>query len=436
MTDLAIKVENLSKIYKLYSRQRHRVFEIIHPLRRKYHEDFYALNDLSFEIERGDTIGILGKNGSGKSTLLKLLTGVTTPTTGKVFVNGRVAALLELGSGFCPEFSGRDNVFFQGALLGFSRDEMCDLFPKIIEFADIGDFIEQPVKLYSSGMFLRLAFSIAVNVSPDILIVDEALAVGDGFFQNKCILRIRRMVESQGLTLLCVAHSLPQLKSICQKGMILEAGRLRLFDKMSVAADRYFKEEIIDRNDHRKPTEKPSLQLDKTSERLPQASADFEKLASYDRVQSDCARVVSLSLENEKGHTAQIVGFGEALILKILIEAMTDIDLLSCSFKIRNENGIELLATSLHVESRSLENLVSGQKLLLEARFTPKIQAGKYSITVALTRPADGMANPLTCYDFIPIAAQFEVKDKKPVPLNGAVYLESKIDLHLLSTPS
>ena len=223
--DIAIKVENLTKVYRLYNSPADRLKEALHPLRRLYHHDFYALNDVSFDIRQGEAVGIIGKNGSGKSTLLKILTGVLTPTSGKVQVNGKVSALLELGAGFNPELTGIENIYFNGMLLGYTREEMDERIEDILSFADIGEFVYQPVKTYSSGMFVRLAFAVSINVSPDILVVDEALAVGDELFQAKCYAKLRKTIES-GTTLLLVTHSHQTVSQICNKAVLLDKGKL------------------------------------------------------------------------------------------------------------------------------------------------------------------------------------------------------------------
>lgn len=211
MSDIAIRVNNVSKVYPLYRSNRDRLLEAIHPLRKKYHTDFYALKDVSFEVKKGEAVGIIGQNGSGKSTLLKIITGVLTPTSGSVEVNGRISSLLELGTGFNPEMTGIENVFFYGSINGISREEMERRLDDILSFADIGDFVYQPVKTYSSGMFVRLAFACAINVEPDILIVDEALAVGDAKFQRKCYHQFSLMKERQ-VTILFVSHDLETMK--------------------------------------------------------------------------------------------------------------------------------------------------------------------------------------------------------------------------------
>lgn len=188
----AIEIENVTKIYKLYDKPIDRLKEAMSVSHREYHKDFYALSQISFTVEKGQTVGIIGTNGSGKSTILKIITGVLTPTTGNVSVNGKISALLELGAGFNMDYTGIENIYMNGTMMGFSRKEMDAKLDDILEFADIGDFVYQPVKTYSSGMFVRLAFALAINVEPEILIVDEALSVGDVFFQSKCY---RRMDE-------------------------------------------------------------------------------------------------------------------------------------------------------------------------------------------------------------------------------------------------
>lgn len=219
----AIEISNLSKVYQLYDKPTDRLKQLMFKDKKKYYKEFSALMDIDFKIKRGETVGIVGKNGSGKSTLLQIIAGTLTPTSGEIQVNGRVAALLELGSGFNPDFTGRENVYLNGAILGISNEEMTRRFDSIIKFADIGDFIDQPVKTYSSGMYVRLAFSIAINVEADILIVDEALAVGDTRFQMKCIEKMKE-IQKSGTTILFVSHAGEQVKRFCEKGIWLEHG--------------------------------------------------------------------------------------------------------------------------------------------------------------------------------------------------------------------
>lgn len=222
---ISIEVKNISKVYKLYERPQDRFKEALHPLKKQYHREFFALDDISFDVHKGETIGIIGKNGSGKSTLLKILTGLVTPTTGTVQVNGKVSALLELGAGFNPEYTGIQNIFLNGMVMGFTHNEMKAKLDDILSFADIGEFVYQPVKMYSSGMFVRLAFAVAINVEPEILIVDEALAVGDIFFQSKCMNKMSNIINN-GTSVILVSHDMLSIKRIAQKAIWLENGNI------------------------------------------------------------------------------------------------------------------------------------------------------------------------------------------------------------------
>ena len=225
MHNTAIKVSHLTKVYKLYDKPIDRLKESLHPFKKSYHKDFYALNDVSFEIKKGETVGIIGKNGAGKSTLLKIITGVLTPSSGHVHVNGRIASLLELGAGFNPEYTGLENIYLQGTLMGYSHSEMEAKVDEILIFADIGDFVYQPVKMYSSGMFARLAFAIAINVNPDILIVDEALSVGDAAFQLKCFAKMQKL-RTDGTTILFVSHDTYSVRTLCTNALWINKGCL------------------------------------------------------------------------------------------------------------------------------------------------------------------------------------------------------------------
>lgn len=234
----SIKVENVTKIYHLYESPVDRLKETLRLTRKMKHKDFYALNQVSFEIFPGETVGIIGKNGAGKSTLLKIITGVLTPTEGAVHINGKVSALLELGAGFNPEYTGLENVYLNGTIMGFTREEMDQKMDKILEFADIGSFIHQPVKSYSSGMFMRLAFSVAINVDPEILIIDEALSVGDVLFQAKCFKKIQEFKE-MGKTILFVSHSLNNILQYCDRCFVMSNGFMLAEGEAAAMVDLY-----------------------------------------------------------------------------------------------------------------------------------------------------------------------------------------------------
>lgn len=235
----AIEVQNINKEFKLYGRQLDRIREAVNLFSKKsYHQPFHALSNISFSIEKGDTVGIIGRNGSGKSTLLQIICSILQPTAGTVFVDGRISALLELGAGFNPEFTGRENVYLNGSILGVERAEMEQCFAAIERFADIGNFIDQPVKSYSSGMYVRLAFAVAINVNPDILIVDEALSVGDTLFQAKCFAKFREFQE-RGVTILFVTHAMDLVTRYCNHALLLEQGKLVTIDTAKNVVDEY-----------------------------------------------------------------------------------------------------------------------------------------------------------------------------------------------------
>lgn len=249
LSDIAISAKNLTKTYRIFGHPGDRIKQALTLGRVHLHKEFTALKDVSFEIKKGDSLGIIGRNGSGKSTLLQLICGILKPTSGSVEVNGRISALLELGAGFNPEFTGRENVFFQGAVMGVSREEMTRRFDDIAAFADIGEFIDQPVRIYSSGMFVRLAFAVAVNVDPDILIVDEALAVGDMEFQERSISRMKSL-QSNGTTILLVSHSIPAVRNFCRHAIWLDGGGVMQSGEADQVCFAY--QEHIDQDLHRK----------------------------------------------------------------------------------------------------------------------------------------------------------------------------------------
>ena len=236
--EYVIQCENIHKKYALYKKRSDRLVEALHPRGKSYHRDFYALKGITFNVKKGECVGIIGKNGSGKSTLLKILTGVLTPSQGVARINGRVAALLELGAGFNPDYTGYENIYLNGTIMGYSREEMEQKIPEIIAFADIGDFINQPVKIYSSGMFVRLAFAVAISVDPDVLIIDEALAVGDVFFQLKCYKKFEEF-KKKGKTILFVSHDQSSIIKYCDRAILLNEGTMVCDTTTKEAIDRY-----------------------------------------------------------------------------------------------------------------------------------------------------------------------------------------------------
>jgi len=304
--NIAIKVENLTKIYKLYDKPVDRLKESLHPFKKKYHREFYALKNLNFEVKEGETVGIIGKNGAGKSTLLQIITGVVTPTSGNVIANGKIAALLELGTGFNPELTGIENIYFSGTIMGYTKEEIDAKLDDIISFADIGDFINQPIKLYSSGMMLRLAFSVAINVDPKILIIDEALAVGDMGFQMKCINRIDRM-RSQGITMLFVSHAPTTIKKLCDRAIWISDGQIYSMGEAVSIADAY--NDFID--------QKASCLMDKEI-----VKEDMKVISDN---QGKVAIIKDVEILNENYKPVSILKSGDNFHVKIDIECKEDL---------------------------------------------------------------------------------------------------------------
>lgn len=366
----AIVVQKIVKIYKLYGRPIDRLKEALSPLKRKYHSDFFALNDVSFEIKQGEKVGIIGKNGAGKSTLLKIITGVTTPTSGSVHVNGRIASLLELGAGFNPEYTGLENIYFQGALMGFSRKEMDGRLDEILEFADIGEFIYQPAKVYSSGMFSRLAFSIAINVNPDILIVDEALSVGDIRFQNKCYRKMED-IGSKGTTILFVSHDIQAVKKFCSKVIWMDSGRIFEQGEPGKVLENYMSFMAYGMKTTRSSIDSAS------------AAINTRDLDSFGEKK---ATIDSVGFITDSGNPTNSLTQGE--FVTFLCEFSTSIDLRDVSigvlFKDRHTN--EVLTFNSYMYGKALSYAPAGSRFKAKINFkVPKIYPQEYTITVALS---------------------------------------------------
>lgn len=307
--DYSIEVDGVSKVYKLYNKPSDRLKEALSPIKKSYHTDFYALHDLNFKIKPGETVGFVGKNGSGKSTLLKILTEVLTPTTGSLKINGKVSALLELGAGFNGEYTGMENIYLNGTIMGYSREEMDKKIDDIVSFADIGKYINQPVKTYSSGMFVRLAFAVAINVEPDILIVDEALAVGDIRFQLKCMDKFLEFKE-KGITILYVSHDVNSIKRFCTRAIWINEGQLEADGDVDTITDKYL--------DYLKTLDSQDGTSDKVTDKGMDGTENGNNEAVRDMESSvDIAEVVSLTVTNSKGEETTDIVHGEDVKLTL-----------------------------------------------------------------------------------------------------------------------
>ncbi|TFI53668.1 ABC transporter ATP-binding protein [Mastigocladus laminosus UU774] len=389
--EIAISLKNISKCFKCYIHPVDRLKEIFLPGKSRASE-FWALRDINLEIPKGETVGIVGKNGSGKSTLLQIIAGTLTPTTGEVIVNGRVSALLELGSGFNPEFTGRQNVFFNARLLGLNQKEIEDKFDAIASFADIGDFIDQPVKTYSSGMFVRLAFAVAVNVNPEILIVDEALAVGDIVFQHRCMRRMRSLMDS-GVTTLFVSHDSGAVKTLCNSAVMIHEGKNYFSGTPNAVIIKYMK--LV--------TETELGIVTKEEDSSQQSLVKSQPIRRGNRK----ALITNIQLLNsigeELGETPTI-GFNEKVKLIVEIDVHEALQACIVGFFICDKNGNELIGSNTFEENYPIDKLEPGEQLKIEFIFHLPLRPGSYSLTVAGAENYTAMT-----FDWIDNAMVFQV---------------------------
>jgi lipopolysaccharide transport system ATP-binding protein len=390
--EIAISVRNLSKKYRLYESPQHRLKEALHPFRKKYHRDFWALRNVSFDVGKGKTFGIIGKNGSGKSTLLQMICGVLQPSQGEVHVHGKISALLELGSGFNPEFTGRQNVYMNGAIKGFTREEMDNKFDEIASFADIGDFMDQPVKTYSSGMYVRLAFAAAVNVDPDILVVDEALSVGDMYFQAKCMKKMKQLM-SQGCSTLFVSHSTDSVKSLCSRAVYLDDGIVKAMGDGGEMCDLYISDQrkragfFKDDGDNKKQNAHAAAR--KTFAPSKKEKQAFEKQASYLRKGEGDVKVIYASLLDEQGNETANVNFGQKLTFKAIYQSTVDLDELVFAFYVRNKNQLEVIGSNNVYEGGPITDIRAGEMYSVEFSFINRLRGGDYSINALIADSLD-----------------------------------------------
>ena len=384
--EIAISLKNVSKCYKRYARPVDRLKEVLLPGSSRNNE-FWALWEINLEIPKGQTVGIVGRNGSGKSTLLQIIAGTLTPTTGEVLVKGRVSALLELGSGFNPEFTGRQNVFFNGRLLGLSQQEIEDKFDQIAGFADIGDFIDEPVKTYSSGMFVRLAFAVAVNVEPEILIVDEALAVGDIVFQHRCMRRMRALMDS-GVTTLFVSHDSGAIKTLCNSAMMINQGRIFACGSPNDVIIQYMK--LVTETEL--GITPPEVEV-RTNPQVSVASAQHQQEHKQSLVKVKETRrgnrkalienVLMLHQSGENSAETPIFGFNEQVTLLVELQVYEPLQGCIVGFFICDKNGNELIGSNTIEENCPMGKLQPETRLHIEFKFNLPLRPGSYSLTVA-----------------------------------------------------
>ncbi|HEV7744781.1 MAG TPA: ABC transporter ATP-binding protein [Pyrinomonadaceae bacterium] len=374
---VALRVEKVSKQYRIYERPGDRLKESLSRGLLRRHKEFWALRDVDFEIEAGTTVGIVGPNGCGKSTLLQIISGTLAPTHGDVWHDGRIAALLELGAGFDPEFTGVENVYMNAGLLGLTRRETDAVFPAIERFAEIGPFLYQPVKTYSSGMYVRLAFAIAASVQPDILIIDEALAVGDAVFQHRCLRRINELHE-RGATVLFVSHDAGAVRALCSRAIMLRAGGVIADGKPADVLSLYQK--IIMEREQAYEAESGALAS-------PENSKPDETLAplSYAYRHGDgAAEIVGAELTDENLARVEIAGTGEPLTLRLLVRFKADIDGPVLGFLINNSHGIHAYGTNTKEQQIEFGRVRAGEIIDVGFAFDCWLGVDQYTITLAV----------------------------------------------------
>ena len=377
----AVRLQGIAKSYKIYPSRSDRLKEALHPLKKKYHQDFFALDGIDLVIPERQSLGIIGFNGSGKSTLLKVICGILQPTRGSVEAKGTISALLELGSSFNPEFTGRENVYFTGSLYGFSRQEMNRRYPEIVDFANIGRFLDQPVKSYSSGMLVRLAFAVAINVSPDILIIDEALAVGDIRFQQKCVSRIKELQAR--CTVIMVSHNLNSIMALCDRAVWMHNGRLIEDGIPKEVVQKYTKAVYEGMDNYLAEKEKGRDRAEEIVQ-----PPDKKEPFTFGRGQGS---IRSYRLVASDRGTSNAAWGGEAVALEVDLEVVKDIDNPILGFEVRNKLGIEIFGYNTSFSGPGLPPLRRGQPMTAVFRFTwPHLVTGAYSVNLALADEENG----------------------------------------------
>lgn len=414
MEEYAIEVNHLTKIYKLYKKPSDRMKEAFSITNKTYHKDFYALKDVNFKVKRGEALGIVGKNGSGKSTILKIITGVLQPSIGGVKIDGRIAALLELGAGFNGEYSGFENIYLNGTIMGFTRAEIEKKMPEIIAFADIGDFIYQPVKTYSSGMYVRLAFAIAIHVDPDILIIDEALSVGDIRFQRKCFRKIEEFKKTK--TFILVSHDLSSITKFCDRAIWLNEGELKS-EGEPVEIAKEFRAYMIEA----KFTSKANLENQKIEENAKE-TYEFESIPKdVDVMGDDKAEFLGMLCMDEEGKKASIVDADSRIKLCFKAHIREEITDAIVGFTFKDKLGTILFQLNTFVMEKELR-LEKDKTYIFQFVFTlPKLIDGYYTISPAI---ASGSQAYHIQHCWIFDAMVIQVLNKRDINLEGYNYID------------
>ncbi len=383
--DNVISVKGLSKVYRLYDKPIDRLKESLNIFHKSYHKEYYALNNLSFDIKRGETVGIIGINGAGKSTLLKIITGVLTPSGGNIEVKGKISALLELGAGFNMEYSGIENIYLNGTMMGFSKKEIDKKLDDILAFADIGDFVYQPVKTYSSGMFVRLAFAVAINVEPDILVIDEALSVGDVFFQQKCYKKIKELAGKS--TVIIVSHDLNAMTKFCERIIVMSAGEKAFDGEPNEAIAKYFK------------LKQGTLKKDKKSIELKSNDFNMYKLPSQNSYSGKMDVIIEkyfYSINDEP--FTEVCQKDDEFKVSLVINSNINIEDPIVGYQIRDKYGNEVFGETSLTSTVDQGIIKQGRNVINFTFEWPEIREGDYFITLGIGNGTDVLNQVEECW--------------------------------------
>jgi ABC-type polysaccharide/polyol phosphate transport system ATPase subunit len=419
-----VDFRNVSKAYPIYPSPSARLKELACLNRLSFHRDFLALQNISFEIRAGETFCVIGENGSGKSTLLQMVAGILAPTTGATQVTGRVAALLELGSGFNPEFTGRDNVYLNAAILGFSRRDMDQKFEQIEDFAEIGDFINQPVKTYSSGMAIRLAFAVAIHVDPEILIVDEALAVGDIYFRQRCMRKVHEL-RDQGVTILFVSHDVGDVKAIGDRALWLDAGRMRDLGPPERVVSRYLaamaeKDAAYLHHKHNEAPERPAGPC-----LAPEVVTIIPNIDH--RFGDGRAEVLGIAVLDSNGVATHLLEPESSILVRISVRALGHLSMPNVGFMLRNHLGLDFAGTNTAREGFDLPPMASGDVYTVDFHLDlPHLYPSAFSFSPAI---ADGTLLSYTICDWIDNAVTLQMSNTNQ-PVYGHIHLPCRVELN------
>ena len=408
-----IRAEKIAKCFRIYRHPSDHLKELLFLGRRRFHEPFWAVRDVDVQVERGCCLGIIGENGSGKSTLLRMIAGVIRPSSGNIAVGGRVSALLELGAGFNPLFTGRENIFLYAAILGFTDAQTRERIPSIEKFAEIGDFVDRPVKTYSSGMFVRLAFAVAIHMDPDVLIVDEALSVGDIFFQQRCIRRIQQL-KRQGVTIVFVSHDMEAVRSLADRTIWMDHGKVHLEGKTDEVVSKYLaamvtrgRKEIMEEEAIGKPI-LTSSDLDISEEASARIPEFVTHVANIDhRFGNGKARIQGIGIYGREGHPASSAAQGDRICIRISVEFDEDVTQPNVGFMLRNRLGQDVTGTNVMNEGIRLPAAQAGGRLSVDfVMDLPFLHPGFYYFSPAV---ADGTLDQYEMCDWIDNATAIEV---------------------------